>query len=177
MNAASSRRLLLLRHAKSSWGDPSVADVDRPLNRRGREAAGAVGAYLAAERLVPDYAAVSISRRTRETWSLLSREIAYPPEAAFVETLYHADSPAMLRMVQESPDDARCVLLLGHNPGMSALAFSLAGGSGVRSSGARFLKFPTAALAVFSVSTPRWAEFRPGDAKIERFVDARSLTG
>jgi phosphohistidine phosphatase len=74
-------QLLILRHAKSSWKDTAVEDHERPLNRRGREAASAMGGYLAAEGLVPDLALVSSARRTVESWSRLVAEWPAPPPA------------------------------------------------------------------------------------------------
>ena len=170
-----SKRLLLLRHAKSSWSHPGLADIDRPLNTRGHRAAAAIGDFLSANGLVPDHAVVSVSCRTRETWEFACRQIASPPEAVFSESLYHGGPEAMLWTICESPAQADSVLLLGHNPGMGALAYSLAGGNGTMPAEARFLKFPTAGLAVFSVASSEWASFRIEDAAIMQFVDARSL--
>lgn len=81
----------------------------------------------------------------------------------------------MLWTIRETPAHASCVLLLGHNPGMGVLAHYLAGGNGSGPTDIRFLKFPTAGLAVFSVNSKAWATFQVEDAKIIRFVDARSL--
>ena len=81
----------------------------------------------------------------------------------------------MLWTIRETPAHAGCVLLLGHNPGMGVLAHSLAGGIGAAPTDARFLKFPTAGLAVFSVNSSDWASFQAEDANVIRFVDARSL--
>ena len=169
------KRLLLLRHAKSSWSQPMLPDIDRPLNGRGRLAAAAVGAFLSESGLVPDHAVVSTSRRTRETWKRACREIPSPPPAVYTEALYHAGPAEMLQLIRRSPVDAQSVLLLGHNPGMGTLAQLLAGGGGFMSSGSRFLKFPTAGLAVFSVASPDWESFRGEHATMVRFVDARSL--
>ena len=176
MTAVTGKRLLLLRHAKSSWTNLGLADIDRPLNARGRQAASAVGAFLAANRLVPDHAVVSASRRTRETWERACRRMPSSPEAVFSDALYHGGPSAMLWTIRESPAEAECVLLLGHNPGMGAMAYSLAGGNGPMAAEARFLKFPTAGLAIFSVSSRHWASFTVEDASIQQFVDARSLT-
>ena len=94
------RRLLLLRHAKSSWSEPGASDHDRPLNRRGQEAAPRIGAYLARHRLIPDRVLCSTARRARETWELVATEAsAAPPPtftepAAFVRLITSATIPA-----------------------------------------------------------------------------------
>jgi len=170
-------RLLLLRHAKSSWDDPDVADIDRPLNRRGRQDAAAVGKRLEASSLRPDLALVSSSRRTRETWELLRRAFDAPVPTRVSGDLYHAGPTALLQALREAPPEARHLLLLGHNPGIGQLAHWLGGGAGVRSAGARFLKFPTAALAIYRRLAKDWTSLDPDGVALDRFVDARTLGG
>ena len=169
------KRLLLLRHAKSSWNHPGLADFDRPLNGRGRRAADAVGRFLAAQDLAPDRVVLSSSRRTRETWAAVRRHLDPAPTATGSDALYHGGPSALLQALRGSPESARTVLLLGHNPGLGALAHALAGGEVPGGAGSRFLKFPTAGLAVFAVADRNWAGIGIGDMSIRRFVDARSL--
>ncbi len=117
------RQLLLLRHAKSSWDDPSLADHDRPLSKRGRKAAAAMRAAIFSRSPIPDRALVSTARRTRETFAALD-PWPEPPEVAFQEALYHASPSAMLDFVRKVDEFCRCVLLVGHNPGLMELAES-----------------------------------------------------
>src|SRR5688572_9411523 len=84
------RRVLLLRHAKSSWDDPQLEDYDRPLAPRGRRTAALIGIYLADERIVPDLVLCSGARRARETWTLMARALARRPKTRFERELYLA---------------------------------------------------------------------------------------
>src|SRR6478735_6393170 len=97
------RRLILIRHAKSSWADAATADVDRPLDKRGRDGAALVGAWLAREGYRPDAALVSTARRTRETWDVLAHALGDAP-ASYLPGLYHADAEAMLEALRAAPD-------------------------------------------------------------------------
>ena len=124
--ATTQRQLVLLRHAKSAWPD-GVSDARRPLTDRGRRDAGAVGRWLRDH--VDDLAAVSCSPavRTRQTWELVSAELADPPAAAFDERIYAALPAELLAVVHDLPDGAPTALLIGHNPGMEELVELLSG--------------------------------------------------
>ena len=97
---ATTRRLLLLRHAKSDWGDPDLADIDRPLAPRGRRAAAVVGAYLREHALVPDLVVTSPSARTRETIERLDLG-PLPVEAD--GDVYGGDEEELLERLQAGP--------------------------------------------------------------------------
>src|ERR1700733_15100742 len=92
------RRLLLLRHAKSSWAEPGASDHERPLNRRGQEAAPRIGAYLLRHKLVPDRILCSTARRTRETWALVGAELPAASAATYMERLYDAAPGTLLEV-------------------------------------------------------------------------------
>ncbi|QPC93842.1 histidine phosphatase family protein [Mesorhizobium sp. INR15] len=142
------KQLLLLRHAKSSWDDPALADFDRPLAPRGIKAAKLMGRELAARDWLPDLALVSPALRTRETWRLVSAEVPAPVE--FADELYDASSDTLLKALQRTPGFVGVLLLLGHNPGMEGLTKQLAGqGSDAKAMRKVEEKFPTAALARF----------------------------
>ena len=114
-------RLILLRHAKSSWNDLGVKDHQRPLNARGQRDAPRIGARLAELGWSPDHVVSSDSRRTRETWSLLAPAFgAEAPTPQWLSTLYLGDLDAILDALGEAPAESRCVLALGHNPGWEA---------------------------------------------------------
>ena len=117
------RRLILMRHAKSSWADPGQRDLDRPLNKRGRRAAALIGGWLKKKGYRPDQALVSSARRTQETWAGVVAE-AGPAETRYLPELYHAGPESMLEIVQRAPD-VGCLLVLGHQPGIGAFAARL----------------------------------------------------
>jgi phosphohistidine phosphatase len=167
------RRLMLLRHAKSAR-PPGVADIERPLAPRGRDAAGRMGAYLRGEALFPDIALVSSSRRTRETWDLVAPALD-GVEARFEPRIYEAPEARLLAVVREVEPDVRTLLMIGHNPGFEDLATRLVG-QGDRSASERLSeKFPTAALAVIDFDADSWAGVAAGAGRLERFVTPKTL--
>ena len=164
----------LLRHAKSSWKDPSQLDSDRPLAPRGRRAARAMADHLRRERIQPSLIRCSPARRTRETLELVSG--APPDVAAWVEDeLYGADERELLTRLRKLPGTTTSVFLIGHNPGLQALTVALAG-SGDRNALARLrTKMPTGALATLQAPAARWRNLRPGGAELVAFVVPREL--
>jgi phosphohistidine phosphatase len=177
------RKLVLLRHAKSAWPD-DVPDHDRPLGLRGRRDAPAAGRWLRRAGLTPDHVVCSTARRARETWQLAGGELApRPPEATFEPRVYGASADTLLGLVRLLPDSARTVVVVGHDPGLPELALALAGGAGPDNGGpidymtaaplARIrAKFPTAAIAVLEVGAP-WSAVTPGRARLASFVTPR----
>lgn len=156
------RRLLLARHAKSSWGDPSLADHDRPLNQRGRRAAPLVAAALAERGFVPDAVYSSSSCRTRETWELMAVRFGGHPHVEFLSELYLASPRSVLRAITSAPPAAHSLMVLGHNPSTHALAAYLArsGDPGQRD---RIIRsFPTGAVAVIELSGDAWSDAEGG---------------
>ncbi|MBV9139225.1 MAG: histidine phosphatase family protein, partial [Hyphomicrobiales bacterium] len=119
------KRLLLLRHAKSAR-PAGVADHERPLAPRGLADARVMGAYLQQEMLLPDLALVSTSARTRQTWDLLLQGLGSVPNLRFEPRLYEASAGELASVIAEVPDEAKEVLLIGHNPGLADLAHLLA---------------------------------------------------
>ncbi|MFN3688990.1 SixA phosphatase family protein [Salinarimonas sp.] len=167
------RRLILLRHAKSDWPH-GLDDHERPLAARGRRDAPRMGAYLAAEMLLPDLALVSSAARTRETWALVAPALG-PVEVREEPRIYEASSERLLGIVRETPDVVRTLMLVGHNPGMEDLAMGLVG-HGDRYAFARLReKYPTCGLAVIDLAAERWSEAVPREGRLDRFVTPKSL--
>jgi phosphohistidine phosphatase len=168
-------RLMLLRHAKAVpfAGD---GDHDRALAERGREDARRLGAYLAREHLLPDFAAVSDARRARETWEAVSAD--FPAVPMRVEPrIYEAPVETLLDLLRQSPDDKRALIAVGHNPGFAELATALIG-FGDRYAAARLRdKFPTCGLAVLDLHVDSWSQAMPGAARLDRFVTPKTLGG
>jgi phosphohistidine phosphatase len=170
------RRLVLLRHAKSSWDDPSLDDFDRPLAPRGAKAAPRMATYLKKKHLRPDLVLCSAALRTVQTWQLVSDVLGGEPEVKFLRGLYLGTPSRLLEAVRRAPDGAACVMLIGHNPGMEGLAVALAGPRSKEKALARLRsKFPTAALAEIEFETQTWAEIERGQGRLRRFVCPRDL--
>ena len=165
--AIDGRRLVLLRHAKSDW--PDVADHDRPLAKRGRRDAPAVGRWLGQCGYAPDAVVCSTARRARETWELASAGLqttapGAAPAVRYESRVYEATVLGLLMLVREFPPQWRTALLIGHNPGMAELTAGLADPSSDPPSA-----FPTAAVAVLSVPGS-WADTAPGEAGLLAFA-------
>jgi phosphohistidine phosphatase len=118
------RRLILLRHAKSDW--PDVPDRDRPLAKRGRRDAPRIGRWLHEHGYQPDVVVVSAAARTQQTWDLVAPELGGSPAVHFEPRAYAASALTLLYLAQELPARYRTALLIAHNPGLSELAASLA---------------------------------------------------
>ncbi|MDJ0824420.1 MAG: histidine phosphatase family protein [Rhodobacter sp.] len=149
-----SLRLILTRHAKSSWGNPGLGDHDRPLNGRGRTSAEKIGAWLAARGDVPGAVLSSTSARTRETWARMAPAFADAPEPRWEGALYHAGPQTMLEVLQTAPPAAR-VLLLAHNPGIAEFAARIVTQPPDHP---RFDDYPTAATTVIDFDVGAWAD-------------------
>ncbi len=119
--------LSLLRHAKSSWAEPSQDDFDRPLNERGIEAAPAMGKFMAAQKLVPDLILCSTAVRARETLELVRPHLPRATMVEYEDGLYLAATPVLLKRVRAVAADVGHLMLVGHDPGMHGLATKLAG--------------------------------------------------
>jgi len=160
------KHLLLLRHAKSSWDDPALADHDRPLAPRGRRAARAIGSFLSDHEIPISLVLCSSARRARDTV-----ELAEPAgELQIEEALYGASAGELLERLRRLPEEADVVMLVGHNPSIEQLAFGLATNPDELAG----RKYPTGGLAWLSLSGP-WESLAPGRAELVSFVTPREL--
>lgn len=110
------KTLLLLRHAKSSWDQPDLHDHDRPLNKRGKKEAPLVGKYLKDNDLVPDLVLSSTARRAHDTAQAAVEESGFEGQVDLYQDLYLSDTSCYLDILRCLPDEARRVLVVGHNP-------------------------------------------------------------
>jgi phosphohistidine phosphatase len=166
------KTLFLLRHAKSSWDDPGLADHDRPLAPRGKRAANAIAEHLRDEGVAPELVLCSSSQRTRETLERIAPALGDEVRVEIERELYAASPDRLLERLRAVDDDAESVMLIGHNPGIEQLALSLAG-DGEKLTDVR-RKYPTAALATLEFDG-RWSELEPGTARLTDFVKPKQL--
>lgn len=152
------KRITLLRHAKSSWKDASVADRDRPLNQRGSKSAPDMGKRLADRGVRPSLLLTSPAKRARETARLIARELNYPLEFIQSESeLYLATPETILQVVARQDDGFNDVMLFGHNPGITELANQL---------GDRNIdNVPTCGVVGIELDVQEWAEIVAADGK------------
>ncbi|APG28978.1 hypothetical protein A7E78_02145 [Syntrophotalea acetylenivorans] len=139
------KRLTLLRHAKSSWRDPDLTDFDRPLNKRGQRDAPMMGRRLAKRGFAPDLFLVSPALRTRLTAEIIAEQLEVDiGKLSFDHGIYLAGAHELINLLRCIDEQLQDVLLIGHNPGITDLANYLVG--------ACIENVPT--CGVFSVSLP-----------------------
>jgi len=144
------KTLLVLRHAKSSWGDPGLEDHERPLNKRGKKTAPRMGKLLREEGLVPDLVVSSTAVRAKTTTEAVLEKAKYKGKTRYDERLYPGGPSAILEVLREiEADGVDCVLIVGHNPGQEELIRALTG---------REEAFPTAALARIELPIEKWKD-------------------
>jgi phosphohistidine phosphatase len=168
-------RLILLRHAKSDWSRPGVADHDRPLNARGREAAPKVGTYMARHALVPDLIVASTATRVRETLDLALPAFEAAPKIKREPRLYEAEPEALMSVIRDTPRTVETLMLAGHNPGLAELALLLVATGKTEARRRLAEKFPTGALAVIDFALDDWRKLHPQSGRLDRFVVPRAL--
>ena len=164
-------RLWLLRHAKSSWDDSGLPDVERPLAPRGQDAADRMRDYLAAEGIAPALVLCSSATRARETLARVLPDLGTELQVLIEPELYTFDADVLLGRLSRVPDDVASVMLVGHNPAIEELAVRLAD----RGDRLRDLseKYPTAGLAEIDFPAGTWKTLEPG--ALTRFVTPRDL--
>jgi len=169
------RQLFLLRHAKSSWDDPSLSDFQRPLANRGRRAAPLIGREMARRGWLPVLALISSSVRTRQTWELVSAQWKNPCASIFIDTIYEADPAEILTEIKKTPDEACSLLVIGHNPGLALLTGMLAGpGSPVLALEKLERKFPTAAIASLEIGS-NWQDLSAETSRLTDFITPKDI--
>lgn len=143
------KRILVLRHAKSSWKADDLPDHERPLNGRGRKDAPRVGRWIARQRLVPGRVLASTAVRAQTTARLVAAE--FGDDACEVELrpdLYLSGPDAYVRALAGLSDDVECAMVVGHNPDVEELVLLLTG---------RGVSLPTGSLALIEAGTALWA--------------------
>ena len=169
------RTLYLLRHGKSSWDDPTLADHERPLASRGRRAATMLAEHLGANRVRPALVLCSSAVRTRETLDLVLPALGPDVEVRVEDELYGAEAEELLDRLHRIDGEIDSVMIVGHNPGLQDLALALAVDGEPSAIAQLDEKFPTGALATLAVGGTRWDELGPGDAHLASVVIPRHL--
>ncbi len=160
------KRLLILRHAKSSWAGEGLKDRERPLNKRGRHAARLMGERMARNGYWPDGILCSPARRTCETLELVRPHLGADIPAQIESRLYLATARQLLALLHELPAGWGSALVIGHNPGLEELLRLV---RDPKNSPCEMPeKFPTAALAVLDLPVTDWVRV---DLRMGRLVD------
>lgn len=168
------KTLWLLRHAKSSWSDATLDDHERPLNKRGKEAALAVGKFIKQAKLRPDLVLCSTAVRVRETVEIIADVAGLTAKVEYHHSLYLSDRSRLIEHISSVSEHISSVseplnamMVVGHNPGMEELLRYLVGVE---------KRFPTAALAEISMNVESWQQFKkPNIGKLQRLIYPRDL--
>lgn len=147
------KRLLVMRHAKSSWDEAGVSDHDRSLNKRGLRAAPAMGNWLCEHGIIPQLVVTSSAKRARMTTDLVVDRLEEASGSHIkvqVDTQLYLGTPkAWLSQVPAYCAAEDCVMIVGHNPGYENLIFELTG---------QVADMPTAAIAVIDIPIDDWSQ-------------------
>ncbi|MEX0646389.1 MAG: histidine phosphatase family protein [Balneolaceae bacterium] len=168
MPAVSSKKILLMRHAKSTQNS-GLRDFDRPLNSRGKQDASRMGRYLKELQLIPDQIFSSPAVRTKSTSQIVTVELELKADIIrWEEDFYFADTAAYLTAIQHAGGQAEVVMTVGHNPMTEQAVTTL--------SHAPFQKhMPTAAVVCLETEVDSWAEVTAGSCKLLWMITPKEL--
>ena len=169
------KRLAVLRHAKSSWDDPSLDDFNRPLNERGWKAARRMGREMERRKMRFDIVLASTAARVRETIDGVQEKYDFAAPIQFEQRIYLATAETLLSLLRDLPDTVEAPLLIGHNPGLERLLVELThdDADGLRQ---RVVEgYPTGALAVVQLRMTKWSKVAPGSGEIVELILPKEL--
>jgi phosphohistidine phosphatase len=156
------KTLYLVRHAKSSWKDPSLDDAERPLNKRGKQDAPEMGKRLAKAGVRPDLITSSPAVRALTTAQKIAEEIGIKKSKIDVnENIYTFNAEGLLEVIMGLDDKLNTVMLVGHNPATTVLLNEL--------SDADIDNVPTCGVAQLEMNTDSWAKLKKGGAELVSF--------
>lgn len=165
-----SKTLYLVRHAKSSWSDPSLSDRDRPLNKRGRRSAPDMGSRLAARGHRPDLIISSPAKRALMTAKIIAEEVGYAKSGIVTdESMYFSGVSGMEKMLERVDDSYQKVMIVGHNPAMTSLMNKL--------SGSDVYNMPTCAVAIIGYDMTSWSELSSEGGKLLEYDFPKNKAG
>jgi phosphohistidine phosphatase len=160
------KTLYLLRHAKSSWDDPAIADFDRPLNNRGKNDAPAMGKEMLKRKWIPDIILTSSAKRAASTAKRIADEIKYDrKDIEQIDSIYESHYSAYVSEINNVKDKFDSILIVGHNPGISRLTYYLTGES---------VEFPTCALAKIEFDADSWEKISFDTGFLREFITPKS---
>ena len=155
------KTLFVLRHAKSSWDNPDLADFERPLNSRGLDAARFIGTLIYDRHLEPEIIVSSPAKRAKQTAVLVKELGEISKSIVFDERIYEASPLTLFNLIREFDDKYDSVLIVGHNPGFENLVRSLTGET---------VSMPTAALARINLDIEKWSDVETGANDLEFLI-------
>lgn len=168
-----SRQLIIFRHGKSDWGTGAPTDFERPLAKRGRTSAPSMGKWMKSQGFIPDLVVSSPAERARQTALLACKKLGFNKSSIhWDQRIYHAGTSTLLQVLSEVPAAARCVMIVGHNPGFEDLYNHLATLDDAVSYDDRTVK--TATAVVLNMPDD-WSTLSAGCAQLARIQHPRDL--
>ena len=167
--------LSIVRHAKSSWGDADLRDIDRPLNKRGKRQAQRLGAHLSKLALAPDLILCSPAKRACQTLARMMKGWQHEAEQIIDNRLYLASSGTILSLLEELGKARTHIMVIGHNPGLHMLSHSLAARGNPEELALLREKYPTATFSTIRARTEQWKKFGKVGGKLIYLVPPRQL--
>jgi phosphohistidine phosphatase len=156
------KTLYLVRHAKSSWDNPALADFDRPLNKRGQRDAPNMAKRLKEKKVLPDRLLSSPANRALTTCKTFAKILGYDENKIVTnESLYHAWEDSILKVVKSTPAFVNTLFVFGHNPGFTDFANGLMN--------ERINNIPTTGVVGCKLSIQKWEEIEWGQGKMFLF--------
>lgn len=155
------KTLYILRHAKSSWSDPVLADFDRPLNDRGNAAAPFMGRLMSESGFSPEVILASPAERAKQTALLVKNAGKLAAKIKFEERIYEASPQTLRQVISGLEQTISSAMLIGHNPGMEGFIRYLTNEA---------QRMPTAALAIIDLPADKWERADPGSGSLRRII-------
>lgn len=148
------KRLLLMRHAKSSWKEPEIPDHERPLKKKGQKTAEKMGKMLRSKKLVPDLIISSTAVRAEKTAELFAKACKYENEIVYSDALYMAEPMDIMKVIKEHAKKQKTVMIVGHNPGLEAYLQIMTG---------KVESLPAGSIAYLAAKIDNWNDLSSED--------------
>ncbi|HLA96565.1 MAG TPA: histidine phosphatase family protein [Pyrinomonadaceae bacterium] len=155
------KRIFILRHAKSSWGDANLSDFERPLNDRGLNVAPFMGELIARRGVILDAIVSSPAMRASQTAKIIKESAGLNVEIKFDDRIYEASPNTLRQVISELGDNLDSAMLVGHNPGIEGFIRYLTG---------RMEPMPTAALAIIKLKIDHWQDITADSGKLVEVI-------
>jgi phosphohistidine phosphatase len=153
------KKIILIRHAKSDWDNPSLSDYDRPLAARGLEDAPKMAALLKNRAIRVDRILSSTAKRAKQTTEITAEVLGIPENhIQWDRSLYHASADHLLAVIQAQPTQLQTLILVGHNPGLTELIIDL---------GVNLDNLPTGGQFAFTVLSDEWKELSAANCSFD----------
>jgi len=163
------KQLLIMRHAKSDWSTDTKEDIDRPLNRRGKNDAPLMGEEILKRNVIPELILSSPANRARQTVDLFARSCGFSKEVQLIDEFYPGDMKSILKHIKNVPDQINRLMIIGHNPVFELLA------SNFISNKEADISMPTACIVAVSAEIDQWKDLELHNNKLNWIITPKQV--